>query len=127
MALKDSERRINVKEYLTIRKREKITLPKSIIRKLDLQEGDQLEVEINDRGEMKLVPTIQVPEDQAWFWTEEWQKDEKEADEDIKAGRVKSFENVDEVLHWLESDEADNWAKRNKDGTYIHKDFCKKI
>lgn len=26
--------------------------------------------------------------DQAWFWTPEWQAKEREADEDIKAGRV---------------------------------------
>ena len=27
-------------------------------------------------------------DDQAWFWTAEWQAGEKEADEDIRAGRV---------------------------------------
>lgn len=110
MAIKETERRVNMKEYLTIRKRGQITLPKSIIEKLDLQEGDQLELEVNDRGEMKIVPTIQIPKDQAWFWTEEWQKGEREADEDIKTGRVKSFENVNEAIHWLESDDAEKWA-----------------
>lgn len=34
---------------------------------------------------------IQIPKDQAWFWTKEWQEGEKEAEEDIKAGRVKKF------------------------------------
>lgn len=29
-----------------------------------------------------------IPCDQGWFWTKEWQEMEREADEDIAAGRV---------------------------------------
>ena len=35
-------------------------------------------------------------------WTKEWQAAEKEADEDIKAGRVKSFDSVEELIKDLE-------------------------
>lgn len=110
MSIKETESRVNVKEYLTIRKRGQITLPKPVIEKLDLNEGDQLELEVTERGEMRLVPIISIPKDQAWFWKEEWQRNEREADEDIKANRVKSFEDVDEAIHWLESDDAEKWA-----------------
>jgi AbrB family looped-hinge helix DNA binding protein len=111
MAVKD-ERRIAMKEHITIviRKRGQITLPKSILEKLDLKEGDQLELEVNEQGEIKIIPVIQIPKDQAWFWTKEWQKSEKEAEEDIKAGRVKSFDNVKDAMKWLESDKAEKWA-----------------
>ena len=34
---------------------------------------------------------------QAYFWTKEWQETEKEASEDIKAGRVKTFDTVEEL------------------------------
>ena len=29
-----------------------------------------------------------IDKDQLWFWTKEWQKKEREADEDIRKGRV---------------------------------------
>ena len=41
---------------------------------------------------------------QAWFWTREWQAKEREADEDIAAGRVTTYESDDELLGALEAD-----------------------
>jgi len=38
---------------------------------------------------------------QAYFWTPEWQEGEKKASEDIKAGRVKIFDTVDELIDEL--------------------------
>lgn len=42
-------------------------------------------------------------DDQSWYWTERWQKAEREADEDIKAGRVKAFDNVEDLIRELNS------------------------
>ena len=39
--------------------------------------------------------------DQAYFWTEEWQKGEREADEDIAAGRVRHFDSADDAIEFL--------------------------
>mgnify|MGYP005846590403 CR=1 FL=1 len=36
--------------------------------------------------------------DQAWFWTAEWQAKEREADEDLAAGRYKDFDTMDDFL-----------------------------
>ena len=33
-------------------------------------------------------PIIDDEDDQSWFWTEEWQAGEREADEDLAAGRI---------------------------------------
>lgn len=41
--------------------------------------------------------------DQAWFWTPEWQAKEREADEDIVAGRVHEFDSTDAFLAELDS------------------------
>jgi TRAP-type C4-dicarboxylate transport system substrate-binding protein len=38
---------------------------------------------------------------QAYFWTKEWQEAEKEASKDIKAGRVKAFDTVEELFEDL--------------------------
>lgn len=43
---------------------------------------------------------------QAYFWTEEWQRGERQADADIKAGRVKTFESAAEAVKYLESKQA---------------------
>ena len=39
-----------------------------------------------------------IPKHQLWFWTTEWQKKEREADDDIAQGRVKEFTTVEELL-----------------------------
>jgi len=39
--------------------------------------------------------------DQSWYWTPEWQAAEKEADEDISAGRINRFKNVNNAIKFL--------------------------
>jgi hypothetical protein len=48
------------------------------------------------------MPKKLVDKSQAYFWTKRWQKGEREADEDIKAGRAKSFDSVDELIKDLD-------------------------
>jgi hypothetical protein len=48
------------------------------------------------------MPKKLVDKSQAYFWTRWWQQGEREADEDIKAGRVKSFGSVDELIKDLD-------------------------
>ncbi|MBU1486962.1 hypothetical protein KKH56_02780 [bacterium] len=51
-----------------------------------------------------LVVIPEQDDDQAWFWTPEWQAKEREADEDLRAGRYKRFkaEEVDRAIKWLD-------------------------
>ena len=49
-----------------------------------------------------VTPKKLVDKSQAYFWTEEWQKGEVEAEADIKAGRVKTFDSVEELLEDLD-------------------------
>ena len=35
---------------------------------------------------------------QAWFWTKEWQAAERQADEDIKAGRYTTYDSADDLI-----------------------------
>jgi len=39
---------------------------------------------------------------QAYFWTKEWQEAEREASEDIRAGRVKTFDTTEELIKELD-------------------------
>jgi hypothetical protein len=44
-----------------------------------------------------------IPADQRWFWTPEWQAGERQADEDLAAGRVKTFKTAAELVAALKS------------------------
>jgi antitoxin MazE len=48
------------------------------------------------------TPKRLVDKDQAYFWSREWQEAEWEAEEDIRAGRVREFASVEELLRDLE-------------------------
>jgi hypothetical protein len=45
-----------------------------------------------------------IDPEQAWFWTREWQAKEREADEDLSAGRQTTYGSDDELLGALEAD-----------------------
>ena len=48
---------------------------------------------------------IEIDPDQAYFYTEAWQAKEREADEDIAAGRFKTFDTMEAFLADLNSDD----------------------
>ena len=84
-----------------IRTNSQITIPKQIMKKLLLKEGDKIEFEVKE-DEIVIRPVLIIDKTQSWFWTKKWQKAEREADEDIKAGRVKTLDEVDSLMKDLE-------------------------
>jgi AbrB family looped-hinge helix DNA binding protein len=90
---------------LQIRENGQITLPSSIRRQTHLKAGDLLEVHVNEDGTICLIPKVAIDRSQAYFWTRRWQDGERQADEDIQAGRVNRFEGVDDLINDLESGE----------------------
>ncbi len=50
------------------------------------------------------MPKKLVDKDQAYFWKKKWLEAEREADEDIKAGRVKTFDSVDSLISELDAE-----------------------
>jgi AbrB family looped-hinge helix DNA binding protein len=89
---------------LQIRSNGQITLPTAVRRKANLKEGDLLEVVVEEDGTVRLVPQVAIERSQAYFWTPRWQEGERQAEEDIKAGRVKKFDSVEDLIADLESD-----------------------
>lgn len=83
--------------YSKVTRHGQVTLPASIRRKLGIEEGDIIEVIVED-DKAVLLPKKIVDKSQAYFWTREWQEAEKEASDDIKEGRVKTFDNIDELM-----------------------------
>ena len=78
-----------------------ITLPASVRERLGIEEGDLVEIDVEDERAV-LIPKKLVDKNQAYFWTRKWQEGERAADEDIKAGRVKTFDSVDELIKDLD-------------------------
>ena len=42
-----------------------------------------------------------IQKDQRWWWTEAWQSGERQAERDLRVGRVKVFESANELLQDL--------------------------
>lgn len=85
-----------------MRERGQLTIPAEIREAIELKAGDILEFEIVD-GRIVISPKLVIEPDQAWFWTKRWQTMEREADEDVTAGRVREFDSVDDLIADLDS------------------------
>lgn len=65
-----------------------LTIPTELKKLYHLVEGDYVEFEAIEGG-ILLKPKKMIDASQAWFWTQAWQRGEREASADIEAGRVK--------------------------------------
>lgn len=83
-----------------------VTISAEVMKKLRLKQGDFLEVQVTEDS-VQLVPQRLIPRDQAWYWTKEWQEMEREADEDIAAGRLSPiFDSADAAIAYLQRGRA---------------------
>lgn len=101
--VKTEERRdLDMKpEHVRFKRKSQVTVPHEIVEALDLHEGDDLQVRL-ENGKIVLVPTVSVPKDQAWFWSEQWQKEEQEVEGHIQAGRLTEPKSLDKTLGELD-------------------------
>jgi AbrB family looped-hinge helix DNA binding protein len=82
----------------TVKVREKyqITIPEDVRAKIPLQVGERVEV-IAEAGNIVIRPIIEVPRDQAWFWSKEWQEQIVRSKKNIEKGKLKAFKSVKEA------------------------------
>jgi AbrB family looped-hinge helix DNA binding protein len=78
-----------------------VTLPAPIRRALRVEEGDYIEVRVAEDS-IILTPKKLVDKSQAYFWSAAWQAAEREASEDIAAGRVHEAKDVDDLIARLD-------------------------
>jgi len=83
-----------------VRPKGQITLPDGVRKAARLVEGDYLEVMFED-GAIVMRPKKLIDADQAWFWTDDWQRGEREATEDIARGRTRRSDSRDAFLESL--------------------------
>jgi len=89
--------------FVALQGRGLIALPADLRRRAGLdQPGAQVEIVERPDGVIELHPTVAIPADQAWFWTERWQRMEREADEQIARGEVTVHESVEALIAHLD-------------------------
>jgi bifunctional DNA-binding transcriptional regulator/antitoxin component of YhaV-PrlF toxin-antitoxin module len=64
-----------------------VQLPDVVTKRLRIRQGAKLEVLVSGDG-IFLIPSKRIPKEQRYFYTEEWQAKEREADESIARGEV---------------------------------------
>ena len=91
-----------LEEAVRLGAKNQVTIPHRISKALRLRKGDHMLMRLVG-GRVEMIPASLIPKDQLWFWTPEWQKKEREADDDIARGRVKEFESAEELIKDLRS------------------------
>jgi len=84
----------------TITKKGQVSIPREIREKLGLKPGDKIEFTV-ENGKIVGIPVAYIPKDQMYFWSKEWQKYERDAENDKKNGRIHEFDDPDRALKWL--------------------------
>ncbi|HEY4711288.1 MAG TPA: AbrB/MazE/SpoVT family DNA-binding domain-containing protein [Dehalococcoidia bacterium] len=114
-ARKKTEKKLS--ELVQVRKKAQITLPQSVRKELGIEEGDFLDIRV-ENGEAVVKVKKLIDKDQAWFWTKRWQEGEREAEADIRAGRGHTFANAEEAIAYLDERarrfDEDKAAKKKK-------------
>lgn len=52
----------------------------------------------------RYVPLF-APRGQMYYWTRDWQNGEDEADEELRRGEARVFDNAEDALRWLDDPE----------------------
>ncbi|WP_426518413.1 AbrB/MazE/SpoVT family DNA-binding domain-containing protein [Diaminobutyricibacter sp. McL0618] len=90
--------------FVAVQARGVVALPAELRRRLNLDaDGTQMEITERADGVLELRPTVPVPADQAWFWTERWQQREREVDAYVSGGEIATSASTDEFLADLDA------------------------
>ncbi len=83
-------------------KSRQVVIPKDIWDTLQLEPGDYFEVE-EEHGRIVFVPKKLVDRDQIIYLSKECQKGIQEALKEVKEGKTKRFDNVEDLIQDLKS------------------------
>ena len=84
-----------------LRGRGQITLPPEIRKRLKVGEGDDVLFFVNEKGQVVIDQVHIIDPEQAWFWTERWQKATRESIEDFEKGDFVEFGDMEEAIKYL--------------------------
>lgn len=79
-----------------------VTIPKEL--REGLSARSLFEIVRREDGVIELRPQETIAASQRWFWSERWQRMEREADADFAAGRFATFDDAESFLADLDAD-----------------------
>jgi len=82
------------------KQKSQVTIPKDLVKKLELKVGDKLEV-VEVDGKLVITPVVILHKDQQWYYSPEWQKKEKQVDAQIKEGKIHFADTKEEIFKQL--------------------------
>jgi len=82
-----------------------ITLPSAVRRAARIKQGDLVAVTL-EREAIVLTPMRLVDRSQAYFYTEAWQKGEREASRDISQHRLSQYDDFQSLIEALKAEKA---------------------
>ena len=79
-------------------KRNQVTLPQELI-----PEGTELfHAERLGNGNLLLIPQASIPASQIYFWSRRWQEGERQASQDIQAGKLHPHHSTRDLFSYLD-------------------------
>lgn len=84
---------------MELRKKSQVTIPKDVIRKLKLHEGDKFEI-TEKNGVIYMIPVSIYPKK----YVEELEKIAAQTKQGIEDGNIPVFDNVDDMFNSLDED-----------------------
>jgi AbrB family looped-hinge helix DNA binding protein len=85
-----------------LRNKGQVTVPQEIRNLLGVEEGDDLLFYTDEAGRIVVSRAQIIDPEQAWFWSDRWQRMEQEAQADLDAGRIVEYANIAEALAALD-------------------------
>ena len=87
-----------------VRDRNIITIPGEIVKAAGIKPGDEVEFIVEPDGSIRLVPVLVIPMDQAWFYSEHWQKAMAQVARELSDGKIMTYENPDDFFALIENE-----------------------
>jgi AbrB family looped-hinge helix DNA binding protein len=99
---------MNFHGYVGVQARGVVVLPADVRRRLHLDEpGAQVEITEREDGVLELRPSLPIPADQRWFWTDRWQQREQEVDAHVAANEITVHTDGTALLEHLDQLDAE--------------------
>lgn len=87
-----------------VRDRNIVTIPSEIIKAAGIKPGDDVEIIMEADGSIRLVPVLVIPKDQAWFYSEHWQKGMAEASKEVSSGKIITYDSPEDFFTLVENE-----------------------
>lgn len=94
-----------------LRVKGQITVPTEIRIILGAEEGDELIFLADESGRVYLEKVNIIPPEQAWFWSDRWQRMEKEVQADLRENKIRRYDSTEEALNFLSQFEGEDDAE----------------